>query len=312
MLLTDRLFSVNYTKIFSWQLLILSIFAFTFLEMKTITKINELRNILKSLRKEGKLVGLVPTMGSLHDGHLSLIDTCLATDDVTVVSIFVNPTQFNDINDFKSYPRNTAEDLELLRKHKCHLAFLPYENEIYPEEDTRKFNFGGLDIHMEGKYRPGHFNGVAQIVSKLFNILEPDHAYFGEKDFQQLVIVKALVRQLNLSVQVIPCPIIREPDGLAISSRNMLLNPTQRKSAARIFTVLSTIKQYSGQIEINELKEYIKHEIDLDPNLQTEYFEIVDETTLKPVNSWNENGLKRGCIAVKIGSVRLIDNIKIS
>jgi pantoate--beta-alanine ligase len=312
MLLTGSRYSGNSSITFSRQLLNILIFASIFSEMKTIRQINEFRDILKSFRKEGKLIGLVPTMGSLHDGHLSLIDTCMVTDDVTVVSIFVNPTQFNDKNDYRRYPRNARKDLELLRKRKCHFAFLPSEKEIYPEKDSRKFDFGYLDKHMEGKFRPGHFNGVAQIVSKLFNIIEPDHAYFGEKDFQQLVIVKALVSQLNLPVQIISCPVIREQDGLAISSRNLLLTPSQRKSAARIYAILSKIKDYADQMEINELKEYIKHEIDLDPNLQTEYFEIVQETNLKPVNSWNENGSKRGCIAVKIGPIRLIDNIKIS
>ncbi len=251
-------------------------------------------------------------MGTLHNGHFSLIETCLAADDIVIVSIFINPTQFDDKNDYKRYPRNTEKDLELLRKHKCHLVFLPSEKEIYPEKDTRKFDFGCLDKHMEGKFRPGHFNGVAQIVSKLFKIIEPDHAYFGEKDFQQLTIIKALVSQLNLPVKIISCPIIREPDGLAISSRNILLTASQRKSAARISEALLKVKEYSDQMNVNELKEYIKHEIDLDPNLQTEYFEIVLEKNLSPVKSWNENGSKRACIAVKTGTIRLIDNIKIS
>ena len=280
--------------------------------MKTVSQIEEIRNILKSFRKEGKTIGLIPTMGALHNGHLSLIDTCLAANNVAVVSIFINPTQFDDKNDYKRYPRNTEKDLEFLRKHKCHLVFVPSEKEIYPEKDTRKFDFGLLDKHMEGKFRPGHFNGVAQIVSKLFSIIEPDHAYLGEKDFQQLTIIKALVSQLNLPVRIVSCPIIREPDGLAMSSRNLLLTASQRKSAARIPETLFKVKELSNKMKINELKEFIKHEIDLDPNLRTEYFEIVEETRLRPVNSWHENGSKRACIAVKIGSLRLIDNFKIS
>ncbi|KPK79100.1 MAG: pantoate--beta-alanine ligase [Bacteroides sp. SM23_62_1] len=275
-------------------------------------KIEEIRKILKSIRDKDKTVGLVPTMGALHGGHLSLIDACLATNDVTVVSIFVNPTQFNDKTDFEKYPRDIKNDLKLIREKKCNITFIPSETEIYPERDTRQFDFGLLDKYMEGKFRPGHFRSVAQVVSRLLSIILPDNAYFGEKDFQQLVIVNSLVRQLNLPVNIIACPIIREPDGLAMSSRNQLLTAAQRKSAARISSTLLKAKELSDKMEITELKEYVNNEINLDPNLKTEYFEIVEETGLNPVNSWSENVSKRGCIAVRIGSIRLIDNIKFS
>jgi len=280
--------------------------------MKIISKTEEIRKILKSIRDKDKTVGLVPTMGALHGGHLSLIDACLATNDVTVVSIFVNPTQFNDKTDFEKYPRDIKNDLKLIREKKCNITFIPSETEIYPERDTRQFDFGLLDKYMEGKFRPGHFRGVAQVVSRLLSIILPDNAYFGEKDFQQLVIVNSLVRQLNLPVNIIACPIIREPDGLAMSSRNQLLTAAQRKSAARISSTLLKAKELSDKMEITELKEYVNNEINLDPNLKTEYFEIVEETGLNPVNSWSENVSKRGCIAVRIGSIRLIDNIKFS
>jgi pantoate--beta-alanine ligase len=283
-----------------------------FSKMKIISRAEEIRKILKPFRKNGKTIGLVPTMGAFHDGHISLINTCMAYNDISVTSIFVNPTQFNDKSDYEKYPRDIEKDLAVLRERNCNVAFVPSEKEMYPEEDTRQFDFGLLDKHMEGKFRPGHFNGVAQIVTKLFNIIEPDKAYFGEKDFQQLVIVKSLVRQLKYPVQIITCPIIREPDGLAMSSRNRLLTASQRKSAARIPATLLEAKELSGRMEIDKLKEYIIHEINLDSNLNTEYFEIVEEKGLKPVKDWSENVPKRGCIAVRIGSIRLIDNIKFS
>jgi len=283
-----------------------------FSKMEIISRAEEIREILKPFKKNGKTIGLVPTMGAFHGGHISLIDACVADNDLSVTSIFVNPTQFNDKSDYEKYPRDIEKDLTVLRERNCDVAFVPSEKEIYPEEDTRQFDFGLLDKYMEGKFRPGHFNGVAQIVTKLFNIIEPDKAYFGEKDFQQLVIVKSLVRQLNDPVQIITCPIVREPDGLAMSSRNRLLTASQRKSAARIPATLLEAKELSERMEIDKLKKYIIHEINLDSNLNTEYFEIVEETGLKPVNDWSENVPKRGCIAVRIGSIRLIDNIKFS
>jgi len=251
-------------------------------------------------------------MGSLHEGHLSLIDVSLKSNDVSVISIFVNPTQFNDKNDYQNYPRDIEKDLELARIKGCDLAFVPSEQEIYPEKDQRVFDFGSLDKYMEGKYRPGHFNGVAQIVSRLFTIIEPDRAYFGEKDFQQLVIIKKLVKQLKIPVEIVPCPIIREPDGLAMSSRNQLLTPAQRKSAPRISAVLHRAKDLTRKLKIPELKNFVISEIDSDPNLKTEYFELVLEDELIPLKNWPEKSPVIGCIAVKAGQIRLIDNIKFS
>jgi len=274
--------------------------------------INETRRILSIFRQQGKSIGLIPTMGALHEGHLSLIDASLRSNDISVVSIFVNPTQFNDRNDFINYPKDIEKDLELIRLKGCDLAFVPSEQEIYPEKDQRIFDFGTLDKYMEGKYRPGHFNGVAQVVSRLFSIIEPDRAYFGEKDFQQLVIIKKLVEQQKLPVEVVPCPIIRESDGLAMSSRNRLLTPAQRQSAPIISEVLTKAKSLARKIKIPELKEYIISEIDADPNLKTEYFEIVDEVDMVPLKKWPDKSPVIGCIAVKVGHIRLIDNIKFS
>jgi pantoate--beta-alanine ligase len=272
----------------------------------------ETRRILSIFRQQGKSIGLIPTMGALHEGHLSLIDTSLRSNDISVISIFVNPTQFNDSNDYKNYPRNIEKDLELARLKGCDLAFVPAEREIYPEKDQRVFDFGSLDNYMEGKYRPGHFNGVAQIVSRLFSIIEPDRAYFGEKDFQQLVIIKKLVDQLKMPVEIVSCPIIREPDGLAMSSRNQLLTPEQRKSASRISAVLRRAKDLAGKVKIPELKKIVISEIDSDPNLKTEYFEVVLEDDLIPLKNWPQKSPVVACIAVKAGQIRLIDSINFS
>lgn len=274
--------------------------------------IKETRKFLSVFRIEDKSIGLVPTMGALHEGHLSLIDTSQRNNDITVISIFVNPTQFNDKKDFAKYPRDLDNDLELIRIKGCDLVFTPTEEEIYPEKDYRIFNFGTLDKYMEGKFRPGHFNGVAQIVSRLFDIIEPDKAYFGEKDFQQLVIIKNLVQQLKLPVEIVSCPIIRESDGLAMSSRNRLLTAEQRKSASKIPAILLEAKKIGRKMEIQELKEFVISHINMDPNLRTEYFELVLESDLIPLKKWPKNTSVRACIAVKTGTIRLIDNIKFS
>lgn len=274
--------------------------------------INETRRILSIFRQQGKSIGLIPTMGALHEGHLSLIDASLRSNDISVISIFVNPTQFNDRNDFNNYPRDVEKDLELIRIKGCDLAFVPSEQEMYPEKDKRVFDFGTLDKYMEGKYRPGHFNGVAQIVSRLFSIIEPDRAYFGEKDFQQLVIIKKLVEQLRMPLEVVSCPVIRESDGLAMSSRNRLLTPVQRKSAPGISAVLMKARSLARKIKVSELKDYVISEIDSDPNLKTEYFELVLESDLIPLKKWPQESPVIACIAVKAGHIRLIDNIKFS
>ena len=278
--------------------------------MQVIKHITDLQTILNIKRKEGLKIGFVPTMGALHEGHLSLVERAGQETDFVVVSIFVNPTQFNDKGDLERYPRNLAKDVTFLAPTPCRLVFAPEAEEIYPEPDTRQFNFGTLEQVMEGKFRPGHFNGVAQVVSKLFAIVMPDKAFFGQKDFQQLVIIKEMVRKLNIPVAIVPCPIIREADGLAMSSRNMLLNPEQRKNAVHISATLSEAANKTEELTVEELCGWVANRINENKFLNTEYFEIVNETTLLPVKSWDEDGIKVGCIAVHCGKIRLIDNIE--
>lgn len=276
--------------------------------MKLVKTISELHGQLTELRKQGA-VGFVPTMGALHAGHLSLVEYAMQENASVVVSIFVNPTQFNDPKDLRRYPRDLEKDLKLLDPTGCQLVFAPQPNEIYPEQDTRKFDFGELETVMEGKHRPGHFNGVAQVVSKLFEIVKPDSAYFGRKDFQQLAVIKKLVKQLKLPVEIIPCPIIREESGLAMSSRNQLLSPEERKNAALIYKTLKEAQKLSGKKSVQALTEWVTETINKNPLLDVEYFEVVDEENLQPVKSWDETGKKAGCIAAYCGKIRLIDNI---
>jgi pantoate--beta-alanine ligase len=272
----------------------------------------ELRQFLKPLRKKGS-TGFVPTMGALHSGHLSLVNQAGRENPVVVVSIFVNPTQFNDPNDLKRYPRNLDADLKMLESTGCDLVFAPEVEEIYPEPDTdsyrENFDFGHLEKVMEGKHRPGHFNGVAQVVSKLFDIVEPNKAYFGLKDFQQLAIIQKMVQMLKMPVEIVPCPIIREKSGLAMSSRNELLAAEERENAALIYETLSNAKNLAGAKSVRELETRVIETINKNPFLNVEYFEIVDFENLQPVKSWRDKGRKIGCIAVFCGKVRLIDNI---
>lgn len=279
--------------------------------MKLIKTIKELHREILPLRAANKTVGFVPTMGALHEGHLSLVKQCLADNDVCVVSIFVNPTQFNDKEDLKKYPRNVEKDCRLLNTISENLiVFNPSDSEIYPEPDTRIFDFGQIDKVMEGKFRPGHFNGVAQVVSRLFDIVKPDRAYFGEKDFQQLAIIRHMVRQLKLDVQIVPMPIIREQSGLALSSRNARLTDVQRASAVNISKILfKSRNEMYKHLTIAETIKKVTDQINAVQNLEVEYFEIVDGTTLQPLNDWSESEYVVGCIAVFCGKVRLIDNI---
>ncbi len=251
-------------------------------------------------------------MGALHAGHLSLVTRSLEENASTVVSIFVNPTQFNDPEDFNSYPRNLEKDLKQLAEYSVDLVFAPTAKEIYPEPDDRDFDFGGLDKIMEGKHRPGHFKGVAQVVSKLFEIIRPDTAYFGEKDFQQLAVIRKITGDLKIPVRISGCPIIREADGLAMSSRNKLLDPGQRKIASRIPLALFRARELAGKIPVRELKEQIVRFLEEDPGLQVEYFEIVESGLLKTIQDWAEAPGRRACLAVRIGRVRLIDNLDFS
>lgn len=278
--------------------------------MQVVKHINDLRTILSDKRKEGLSIGFVPTMGALHQGHLSLVEQAGEKTGFVVVSIFVNPTQFNDKGDLERYPRDLQRDVDLLTPTACGLVFAPEPEEIYPEPDTRQFNFGLLEQVMEGKFRPGHFNGVAQVVSRLFDIVEPDKAFFGQKDFQQLAIINEMVRKLELPVEIIPCPIIRESDGLAMSSRNMLLTSDQRKNAAHISATLFEAVNKTGELNVEELCNWVTNRINKNEYLNTEYFEIVDSVSLLPVKNWNDPCRKVGCIAVHCGKIRLIDNIE--
>jgi pantoate--beta-alanine ligase len=276
--------------------------------MFLIETIIELQNKLNALKKSGT-IGFVPTMGALHTGHISLVEKAVSETQVVVVSIFVNPTQFNDKTDLEKYPRNLKADLKLLEKTGCQIVFAPKTEEIYPEPDLRKFDFGALETVMEGKHRPGHFNGVAQVVSKLFDIVKPDKAYFGLKDFQQLAIIKAMVNQLKIQVEIVSCPIIRDKSGLAMSSRNELLTVEERKNAAVISQTLFEAKKLSAQKSVRELADWITQTINKNRYLTVEYVEIADDRNLQPIKSWNEKGGNVCCIAVFCGKVRLIDNI---
>ncbi|GKI23477.1 pantothenate synthetase [Odoribacter laneus] len=277
--------------------------------MKVVTTKKELISFINDFRKKGKTIGLVPTMGALHEGHLSLVRECKKNTDITVVSIFVNPTQFNDPEDLKRYPRTPEQDISLLNTVDCDLVFLPTVEEIYPEKDIRKFNFGYLENIMEGARRPGHFNGVGQVVSRLFDIVTPDKAFFGMKDFQQIAIIKNMVQQLNYKIDIVSCPIIREASGLALSSRNMLLDEEHKKNAPHIYATLKKARNLVAQMSVDDLKKWITDQIDSNPYLKTEYVEIVDNTTLQIIQNWNEKNDRVVCVAVHAGKIRLIDNI---
>ena len=278
--------------------------------MKLIQTIQELRTELDALRKEGKTIGLVPTMGALHAGHASLVKRAVAENDVVVVSDFVNPTQFNDKNDLLKYPRTLDADCKLLEECGASFVFAPPVEEIYPEPDTRQFSYAPLDTVMEGKFRPGHFNGVCQIVSKLFLIVEPTRAYFGEKDFQQLAIIREMVRKYPFNLEIVGCPIVREADGLALSSRNARLSDEQRIQALQISKTLFASVEYAQTHTLAETKAFVESAISTAEGLRLEYFEIVDGNSLQTVCDWKDGSYIVGCITVFCGEVRLIDNIK--
>ncbi len=282
------------------------------IQMKIIYTISDLQTELSVLRTKGNKIGLVPTMGALHAGHASLVEQSIKDNDITVVSIFVNPTQFNDPTDLDKYPRTLEADYELLEEIGTSIIFVPSVAEMYPEQDTRIFSFYPLDTVMEGKYRPGHFNGVAQIVSKLFDAVEPDKAYFGEKDFQQLAIIREMVKQLNYKVQIIGCPIVREVDGLALSSRNARLSEKERKIALKISQTLFKSTNFATSHSVKETCEFVEKQIAEETGLALEYFEIVNADTLQKINNWNNVSSAVGCITVFCGEVRLIDNIRYS
>lgn len=280
--------------------------------MKIINTVNELKFVLNNYRAENKTIGLVPTMGALHEGHISLVQRSVEENDVTVVSIFVNPTQFNDKKDLEKYPRTLDADCVLLEANNTTIVFAPTVQEVYPEPDTRTFSYPPTDTVMEGAFRPGHFNGVCQIVSKLFMYVEPDKAYFGEKDFQQIAVIKAMVNDLKFPLQICPCPIVREKDGLALSSRNTLLSDEERHIALNISRTLFASLDYAKSHTLEETKTWVINSIDAIEGLRVEYYEIVDGNTLASLNEWTDSDYIVGCITVFCGSipVRLIDNIK--
>lgn len=280
--------------------------------MKKFHSIVELQNELFDARKQGKSVGLVPTMGALHDGHASLVKRSVKDNDVTVVSVFVNPTQFNDKNDLKNYPRTLDSDCALLESCGADYVFAPSVEEMYPIPDTRQFEFPPVSTVMEGKHRPGHFNGVCQVVSRLFYITRPDRAYFGEKDWQQIAVVKAMVRSLQLDVEIVECEIVRESDGLAMSSRNTLLADNERAIAPRIYATLKESIKYAKTHSLTETHDYVVSNINSVDGLDVEYFSIVDGNTLQDVSAWGDSDYIVGCITVFCGAtpIRLIDHIK--
>lgn len=278
--------------------------------MKVIHTIQELQSELSTLKAAGKKVGLVPTMGALHAGHASLVKRSVNDNDVTVVSVFVNPTQFNDKNDLAKYPRTLEADCKLLESCGATFVFAPSVEEMYPQPDTRQFSYAPLDTVMEGAFRPGHFNGVCQIVSKLFDAVKPHYAYFGEKDFQQLAIIREMVRQMGLPLQIVGCPIVRESDGLALSSRNTLLSAEERTQALQISKTLFASRDWAAGHTLAETQKFVEDAIEVAPGLRLQYFEIVDGNTLQKVQNWDDSSYIVGCITVFCGDVRLIDNIK--
>lgn len=277
--------------------------------MQVISEIDLLKELVAAQKNAGKVVGFVPTMGALHTGHLSLVAEASKRCDFVVVSIFVNPTQFNDPKDLEKYPRTLDADVKLLETTACNLVFAPSVETMYPEPDTRVFDFGSLATVMEGKFRPGHFNGVGQVVSRLFDLVQPHKAFFGQKDFQQFAIIKHMTNQLGLSVEVVSCPIVREVSGLAMSSRNMLLSGQERIEATAIHRTLTWAKSECKNRRIEELKKEISRQINAVDCLEVEYVEIADAATLQSVNDWNDAQSIVLCVAVYCGKVRLIDNV---
>jgi pantoate--beta-alanine ligase len=283
--------------------------------MKQALTVTNLKSHLSEINSNRS--GFVPTMGALHKGHLALVERAINECEIVTVSIFVNPNQFNDKNDLKNYPRTLDKDMALLSDvmRKNDIVFTPDTKEIYPQIDMRVFKFGNLENVMEGEHRPRHFNGVAQVVTRLFDIVNPDFAYFGQKDFQQLTIIRELVKQTGNKVKIIGCPIVREPDGLAMSSRNQLLEPEIRKNAPIIFKTLSQVAALAKDREIADLKEFVRSKINPLPDFAVEYFEIADDSELVTISQKSEIKNTRryfACIAVRAGKIRLIDNIEIS
>lgn len=279
--------------------------------MKIIRTVEELKSVVGALKAEGKSVGLVPTMGALHDGHVSLMEKARGDNDVVVVSVFVNPTQFNNPDDLRTYPRTEEADCARMRDAGVDIAFIPSVEEIYPEPDNRVFDLGKVAEVMEGAMRPGHFNGVAQIVSKLFRMVEPTRAYFGEKDFQQIAVIRRMVEIEGFkNLEIVDCPIKREADGLALSSRNVRLTPHQREIAPNIHRIMVESLDKASDCSVEEVKRSVIDAVNAYPEMDVEYYEIVKAADMQPITDWSQASQAVGCITVYLGDVRLIDNIK--
>ena len=277
--------------------------------MRVVKTISELKSLISGYKQENKTVGLVPTMGALHAGHKSLVDRARKENDIVVVSVFVNPTQFNNKQDLATYPRTEERDCALLEAAGCDVVFMPAVEEVYPEPDNRQFDLGAVAEVMEGAHRPGHFNGVAQIVSKLFGFVAPDRAYFGEKDFQQIAVIRKMVQLEGFKLQIVACPIKREDDGLALSSRNVRLTAEQRQLAPNIYRVLKESCNFAKSHTVAETEKFVVDSLNALPQMEVEYYSIVDALTMQPVSDWADADSITGCITVYSGEVRLIDNI---
>ncbi len=278
--------------------------------MYIFSKVADVKDFLHKQKQVGRTIGFVPTMGALHKGHISLIERAKNENDLCVCSIFVNPLQFNNPDDFSHYPIQTEKDQKILRQKGCDVVFCPDNKEMYPKPIKKEYDFGMLDKVMEGASRPGHFNGVAIVVNRLFNIIDPDRAYFGEKDYQQLQIIISLLKQEKSNIKIIPCPIIRDSDGLALSSRNALLSKHEREIVPMIASTLRECTFLAKDSDVKGVKFFVREKISAIPELRLDYFEIADETTLQPVNNWSDSKNIRAFIAVYVGKVRLIDNMK--
>jgi pantoate--beta-alanine ligase len=281
--------------------------------MLIFTKISDLKAFINAQKAKGKVIGFIPTMGALHKGHISLIEASKEACDVTVVSIFVNPAQFNDKRDLERYPRTPEKDAEMLKEAGCDAVFMPEVAEMYPVKDERVFDFGMLDKVLDGALRPGHFNGVAQIVSKLFDAVEPHKAFFGNKDLQQVLIIKALVKKLNYTIEIVACPILREEDGLAMSSRNALLSPEEREAANIIPQLMFEAKEMRSEGKsVGDIKNYIQLELSKNKIYKSDYFEICDGNSLESLSTFSQSKNPVALIACFVGKIRLIDNISLS
>ncbi len=278
--------------------------------MRIINTVSALRQAVAMARLQGGVVGLVPTMGALHEGHRSLVERARRECDFVVVSVFLNPTQFNNPDDLRTYPRTAEADAAMLQQCGVDVAFMPTVEEVYPEPDTRVFDLGPVAQVMEGAMRPGHFNGVCQIVSKLFDIVAPDRAYFGEKDYQQIAVIRAMVKQLGFKLEIVPCPCVREDDGLAKSSRNVRLTPVVRRVAPAIYRTLKESLNFAQDHTLEQTHDWVVATINAYPEMQVEYFSICDGNTLQPLAQWDDSDSIVGCITVYCGDVREIDNIR--